>query len=74
MTTDDPTKSGPADPLLGIPRVMVSLGDRSRSAVYAMLAAGELEAVKCGGRTMVRCSELERFIAALPKAKFGAAA
>lgn len=72
--TDALTKPSLFDPLLSIQDIMTGLGGSSRSGVYAKLAAGELRAVKCGGRTMVRRSELERFIAALPEAKFGDAA
>lgn len=41
---------------------------RSRSAMYLMLGRGDLAAVKIGAKTLIKRSELERFLAAAPKA------
>src|SRR5262249_25925381 len=73
MSPDAFTKPNLFDPLLGIQDVMAALGV-SRSGVYSILAGGRLRAVKLGDVTKGRRSELERFIAALPEAKFGTAA
>lgn len=34
----------------------------SRTVLYRLIAAGELETVKIGARTVVRATELERFL------------
>lgn len=41
---------------------------RSRSAMYLMLGRGDLAAVKIGAKTLIKRSELERFLAAAPRA------
>jgi excisionase family DNA binding protein len=40
-----------------------------RSRVYELLAAGELKAVRCGGRTLIAADEAKRFIKSLPPAE-----
>jgi excisionase family DNA binding protein len=40
-----------------------------RAKVYELLAAGELKAVKCGGRTLIRAEEAKRFVDSLPPAE-----
>jgi excisionase family DNA binding protein len=44
----------------------------SRSRIYELLAQGELTARKLGGATLILRSELERYVARLPKADIGA--
>ena len=41
---------------------------RSRAGLYLMIGRGELEAVKHGKNTVIRQSEIERYLSALPKA------
>ncbi|MBF9335842.1 helix-turn-helix domain-containing protein [Microbacterium lacticum] len=55
-------------PLLhDIPTVVEMLG-LSRTTVYDEIKAGRLATVKIGRRTMVKHSELERFVEVLPSA------
>ena len=46
-------------------------GNESRSSFYRALAAGELDAVKRGRRTLVSVASIRRRLGALPKAAFG---
>jgi|GEM_PF-1989375 hypothetical protein len=46
-------------------------GNESRSSFYRALAAGELDAVKRGRRTLVSVASIRRRLDALPKAAFG---
>jgi excisionase family DNA binding protein len=73
MTIDSRVKPSPPDQLFDIMDVAGAIG-ACRSTVREILATGQLKAVKLGGKTKIRRSELERFIAALPEAKFGDAA
>jgi excisionase family DNA binding protein len=73
MTTDGLTKSSPIETLLPIKKSAAVLGV-CRASLYPLMASGRLRAVKIGSRTMIPRSELERFIASLPEAKFGDAA
>jgi hypothetical protein len=57
------------DPLLDVPDVIEALS-ASCSGVYALLRGGQLRAVKLGDATKVRRSELTRFLASLPEARF----
>jgi hypothetical protein len=47
-------------------------GNESRSSFYRALAAGEMDAVKRGRRTLVSVDSIRRRLDALPKAAFGA--
>jgi excisionase family DNA binding protein len=65
-----PTTPPPADAILTI----AEAGERlrlGRSRLYEELAAGRIEAVRLGRRTMIRASEVERYIRELPPAKIG---
>ncbi len=44
-----------------------------RSTLFTLLAKGELKASKLGTRTLIRASELERYLGTLPQAEFHAA-
>lgn len=46
-------------------------GNESRSSFYRALAAGEMDAVKRGRRTLVSVDSIRRRLNALPKAAFG---
>ena len=46
-------------------------GNESRSSFYRALAAGELDAVKRGRRTLVTMDSIRRRLRSLPKATFG---
>ena len=46
-------------------------GNESRSSVYRALAAGELDAVKRGRRTLVTVESIRLRLRSLPKATFG---
>jgi excisionase family DNA binding protein len=54
---------------LDLPKTGTVLGV-SRSAVFELLRSGLLPAVKLGRRTLVRKSDLERFIANLATANY----
>lgn len=43
----------------------------SRTQIYRLLASGELLALKCGGRTLIARSEIERYLSTLPAASIG---
>ena len=57
------------DPPLSILQAAAAL-NISRTAVYEILARGELTAVKLNGKTLIRSSEIERFFELLPAAKY----
>ena len=44
----------------------VAASRMSRSAIYEAMKSGSLKAQKAGRRTIIKTSELERFISALP--------
>ena len=46
-------------------------GNESRSSFYRALAAGELDAVKRGRRTLVTMDSIRRRLSSLPRATFG---
>jgi excisionase family DNA binding protein len=43
----------------------------SRARVYELLAAGDLEARKLGGKTVLLKTEIERYVRSLPVAAIG---
>ena len=55
------------DRMIGLSEAMEILSE-SRSGLYAKLRAGTLTAVKDGGATKIRASELRRYIDSLPRA------
>jgi len=57
------------DPLLDVPTTERLLGV-SRSSLFELLRAGHLPAVKVGRRTLIRTSDLRRFIANLASAQY----
>lgn len=57
------------DPLLDVPTTERLLGV-SRSSLFELLRTGQLPAVKLGRRTLVRTSDLRRFIANLATAQY----
>jgi excisionase family DNA binding protein len=62
-----------SDPPLSILQAAAAL-NISRTALYEILARGELTAVKLNGKTLIRSTEVERYFESLPQAKFAAAA
>lgn len=44
----------------------VAYAGASRSAIYAALKRGDIEARKCGRRTLVSVASLDEFLASLP--------
>lgn len=57
------------DPLLSIEEAARWLGGVSKWTVEAWLSKGRLRRTKVGRRTMIRVSELERFLAACAERK-----
>lgn len=57
------------DPPLSILQTASAL-NISRTAVYEILARGEMTAVKLNGKTLIRSTEAERYFKSLPRAKF----
>ncbi len=55
--------------LLNLATVQVTLG-LSRSAIFALLRAGQLPARKIGRRTLITTADLERFVAGLKPAQY----
>jgi len=51
--------------LIPVPEVLAALGGISRSQFYALLAAGDLCAVKLGRRTFVTAQALDAYVARL---------
>ena len=51
------------DTLLSVEEAAKQLGGISKWTVHSWLSQGKLRRTKIGGRTMIRESELERFIA-----------
>jgi len=43
----------------------------SRSELYRRLAAGQIQAIKSGVRTLILLDSLQEHLASLPPAKFG---
>lgn len=65
----------PADPapgrlLLSVAEARAALGV-GHTTLYGLLARGELQARRLGGRTLVEATSLRAFVAALPVARFG---
>jgi excisionase family DNA binding protein len=60
------------DPPLSINQTASAL-NISRTAVYEILARGEMIAVKLNGKTLIRTTQVERYFDSLPKAKFASA-
>ena len=58
-------------PVLSTDKIAYSVADagraigRSRSAIYELLHAGEIRAVRSGGRTLIPRESLESYIAGL---------
>lgn len=63
MTSPDITESGRVT--YSITEVMLLTG-LGRDTVYKRIHAGQLRARKCGRRTLVLASDLQRFLEALP--------
>ena len=59
------------DPVLVVVSDALHISGLSRSALYRKLAAGEIEAVKSGTRTLVVVASLRAHLANLPLAKIG---
>src|ERR1700683_3914199 len=51
----------------------VLLAGKARSQIYELIARGELEALRDGTRTLITTSSIDRYMAALPPARFGRA-
>jgi excisionase family DNA binding protein len=51
--------------LYSLPDAWATLGV-SRSTLYELIAAGDIQAVKVGRRTLIRHDELERYVQSLP--------
>jgi excisionase family DNA binding protein len=47
------------------------LGNIGRTTIYGLIAAGRLEAVKLGSRTLVTAASINALIANLPRATIG---
>jgi excisionase family DNA binding protein len=63
------TKQELFDALLSLADISRIIG-RKKSALYVDLKEGKIAAVKVGGSTRVKKTELDRYISALPSAKF----
>jgi hypothetical protein len=48
----------------------VRLSGLSRSEIYKRMAAGQIEAIKSGSRTLVLMPSLKAHVASLPRAEF----
>ena len=65
----------PADPVPG--RLLLSVAEArsllgvGHTTLYGLLARGELQARRLGGRTLVEAASLRAFVSALPVARFG---
>lgn len=59
------------DPPLSILQAAAAL-NISRTAVYEILARGEMTAVKLNNKTLIRSTEVERYFNSRPKAHFAA--
>jgi excisionase family DNA binding protein len=68
-TPAESSKFSEADSLLDVPEATRLLGV-SRSSLFELLRTGQLPAVKLGRRTLIRGSELRRFIANLTAAEY----
>jgi excisionase family DNA binding protein len=49
----------------------VRISGLGRSKLYQAVSSGELRALKCGRRTLIRAEDLEAFISSLPSIKGG---
>lgn len=52
----------------------VAASGLSRTRIYELLRSGDIEAVRCGGRTLIRASSLRAYLASLPDAGLAQAA
>jgi excisionase family DNA binding protein len=55
---------------LRIPEAAEAIGIK-RARLYQMIAAGMITAHKIGARTVVKRTEIDRFLASLPEAEIG---
>jgi excisionase family DNA binding protein len=62
----------PTTPLCYAPNDAAKVLGIGRSTLFNLLARGELTARKLGTRTLITATELERYVASLPQAKFHA--
>ena len=58
-------------PLGYSPRDAAKVCGISKTTLYRLIASGQLKAVKCGGRTIIRAEALQKFVACLPAAPIG---
>jgi excisionase family DNA binding protein len=63
MSSIQPQATGRA--ALSVPEVMAATG-LGRDKVYALIRDGQLIAKKCGRRTLIVASDLQRFLEELP--------
>jgi helix-turn-helix protein len=48
----------------------IRISGLSRSEIYRRLAAGDLEAIKSGARTLILLNSIKRYLASLPTAQY----
>ena len=48
----------------------IRISGLSRSEIYRRLAAGDLEAIKSGTRTLILMDSIKRYLASLPTAQY----
>jgi hypothetical protein len=69
-TTATPQPVVVINPLLVPVKQACAIIGRSQSALYELLARGEIEGVKSDGRTLIRFQSLQSYVDRLPKATF----
>jgi predicted DNA-binding transcriptional regulator AlpA len=77
LLVDAPPDPGPVSKATASPRItatvplVVENTGLSRSVIFRLLAAGQLQAVKAGSRTLILWDTVVNYVASLPVAKFG---
>ena len=70
MTTTQDHSSFKLSPFLVSIKVAADAIGVGRTRMYELLSGGQISAVKCGRQVLIPVSQLERYSASLPAAKF----
>jgi hypothetical protein len=68
--TDLPERTALKPFAVTIGRARELLAGKGRTQIYEAISSGELDAIKDGNRTLITVASIERYMAALPPAKF----
>jgi hypothetical protein len=70
MHQPNQTLDRPIEPITVTVPDTIRISGLSRSEIYRRLAAGDLEAIKSGTRTLILLDSVKRYLASLPTAQY----